>query len=49
MIFIEDQESMQWCNLKLDRINVETFVDAVKNEYWFEFFIGTDLQKNIEL
>jgi transmembrane 9 superfamily protein 3 len=39
LAFKKDQESMQWCNLKLDRINVETFVDAVKNEYWFEFFI----------
>jgi len=37
----EDQGRMLWCTLNLDKNNMETFVDAIKREYWFEFFIGT--------
>jgi len=38
---IENVDKGSICELELDETKVKLFKDAIENNYWFEFFIGT--------
>jgi len=38
---IENVDKGSICELELDETKVKQFKDAIENNYWFEFFIGT--------
>lgn len=41
LCFIENVDKGSICELELDEAKVKQFKDAIENNYWFEFFIGT--------